>query len=317
MGFTGYAAKALSAAIFHADWDQLAAAPFYVYLAIAGIAVSGQVRYLNKALHSFDAMSVVPVFQGAIILSNSLAGIVYYRDLRDESAGRKFAFAVGALATIGGVNILLLKARKSAAYDAAIEEGTEAETAAGGKATGVKASDSVADLSAITSPMEGGEVVMNSDASTPAPQFAFGAKPASEGAGVALVSALHTTLSNSFVQIARSASAPGGHHTRVASNDKEDTDGIDGGDSASGGGGGVTSEPPAVEMVPIPRSSGVISRARTISSGSSLSASGNVTDGRKPSLSLGHNFSLRDVKVHGSLLEPVGGEETPEPDGNR
>lgn len=73
--------------------------------------MSGQVRYLNKGLQFFDAMSVVPVFEAAIILSNSVAGIVYYRDLRDQSTGKKLAFAAGALMSIAGVNILLLKAR--------------------------------------------------------------------------------------------------------------------------------------------------------------------------------------------------------------
>jgi hypothetical protein len=106
-----YAAKAISATLFHGDWGQFADYPIYLYFLIGGVAVSGQVRYLNKGLQFFDAMSVVPVFEAAIILSNSVAGIVYYRDLRDQSTGKKLAFAAGALMSIAGVNILLLKAR--------------------------------------------------------------------------------------------------------------------------------------------------------------------------------------------------------------
>ena len=108
--------QALSTAIFTAEWTQFLRLPIYAYVAVTAAGIVGQLRYLNAALHHFDAMSIVPVYQGAIVISNSLAGVVYYRDLREESPERKFAFAVGALATIGGVNILQLKAKAAASY---------------------------------------------------------------------------------------------------------------------------------------------------------------------------------------------------------
>ena len=112
MGFTGMAVKAMSAALFHSDWKQLANYPFYIYFAISAVFVMGQVRYLNTGLRFYDAMGVVPVFEAAIILSNSMAGIVYFRDLREAPDGKKVMFAAGALLAIVGVNIQLLKPRK-------------------------------------------------------------------------------------------------------------------------------------------------------------------------------------------------------------
>ena len=55
-------------------------------------------------------MQIVPVFQAGIILSNSAAGIVFFRDLRDSPIPQKIMFAFGALMAAGGVNLLLLKA---------------------------------------------------------------------------------------------------------------------------------------------------------------------------------------------------------------
>lgn len=104
--------QAISATLSLEDWGQFKHFPIYGYFLLGGIAVSGQVRYLNKGLAFFDAISVVPVFEAAIILSNSLAGITFYRDLRSQPTGDKLMFAAGALLAIAGVNVQLLKVRK-------------------------------------------------------------------------------------------------------------------------------------------------------------------------------------------------------------
>lgn len=105
--------QAISATLSHEDWAQFGHFPIYAYVALGGVAVSGQVRYLNKGLEFFDAISVVPVFEAAIILSNSLAGITFYRDLRSQPLSDKLMFAGGAMLAIAGVCVQLLKVRKA------------------------------------------------------------------------------------------------------------------------------------------------------------------------------------------------------------
>ena len=67
---------------------------------------------------------MVPIFQAAIILSNSIAGIVFFGDLRAETSLKKGMFCLGALASVAGVCILMLKTKgASAAAVAALEQG--------------------------------------------------------------------------------------------------------------------------------------------------------------------------------------------------
>ena len=68
-----------------------------------------QVRYLNRGLENADAMRVVPVFQAAIVFSNSMGGVIFYGDMINESAAKQAAFAFGALIAIAGVGVLLCR----------------------------------------------------------------------------------------------------------------------------------------------------------------------------------------------------------------
>ena len=95
--------------LFGGEWVQFARAPLYGFIALVAAALALQVRYLNKGLENADAMRVVPVFQAAIVFSNSMGGIIFYGDLLDESAGHQAAFAFGALVSICGVAVLLCK----------------------------------------------------------------------------------------------------------------------------------------------------------------------------------------------------------------
>lgn len=112
MGYTGYGAKALSTVVGAGAWDQLKNPLIYVYVLLAIIAVTGQLRYLNKGLEFYDALQVVPVFQVFIIFSNACAGIVYYHDMR-SAAGYMFGlFAFGGLLCVVGIVLMLLKTQR-------------------------------------------------------------------------------------------------------------------------------------------------------------------------------------------------------------
>jgi hypothetical protein len=122
MSYTGYATKTISTVIFGGEWSQFGEGPLYVYFLMVAVALVFQVRYLNKGLEYFDAMVVVPIFQSAIILANSLAGIVFFGDLRNESAAKKFLFCMGAACSMAGVCVLMLKTKAAGAGAAAVHE---------------------------------------------------------------------------------------------------------------------------------------------------------------------------------------------------
>ena len=107
MGFTGWGAKAISTCIFDGEWSSFANYPIYGFILLVALALTGQVRYLNKGLEYADAMKVVSVFQAAIICSNSLGGIIFYGDLSDASPGKKAVFGLGIVVAVLGVCLLL------------------------------------------------------------------------------------------------------------------------------------------------------------------------------------------------------------------
>ena len=107
--FTGWGAKAVSTVLFGGEWEQFGRAPLYGFIVLVAGALALQVRYLNRGLENADAMRVVPVFQAAIVFSNSMGGIIFYGDLLGESAAHQAAFAFGALVSICGVAVLLCR----------------------------------------------------------------------------------------------------------------------------------------------------------------------------------------------------------------
>ena len=72
MGYTGYCSKVVSTTVFNGETSAFASWLFYAYLIALVGAVVLQVRWLNKGLEFFPALSVVPTFQSSIIFSNSL-----------------------------------------------------------------------------------------------------------------------------------------------------------------------------------------------------------------------------------------------------
>jgi len=107
MGFTGWGAKAISTCIFDGEWSAFKDYQIYGFFVLVALALTGQVRYLNKGLEYSDAMKVVPVFQASIICSNSVGGIIFYGDLGHASAGQKVLFGLGVAIAVGGVCLLL------------------------------------------------------------------------------------------------------------------------------------------------------------------------------------------------------------------
>lgn len=80
-----------------------------------------QVHYLNLALERFDAVLIVPVYQGFWILLTACAGLVTYRELNGLSVSQAIAFLIGVAVTFLGVYFL---SRRPAEYsEAELEDG--------------------------------------------------------------------------------------------------------------------------------------------------------------------------------------------------
>lgn len=110
-GWVGYSVKALTTGAANLG-SSASKVSFWVLAALAGVAVFSQVRFLNKGLAFFSAQRTVPVFQCGIILSNSLAGIVYFHDLR-LSPSQLALFFFGAGVCVAGILMLLLQEEKA------------------------------------------------------------------------------------------------------------------------------------------------------------------------------------------------------------
>ena len=109
MGFTGLAIKGLSTAVFNGEWESLKHMSFYWFVLLLIVALTAQVRYLNKGLAAADAMTVVPVFQAGIIVSNAVGGAVFFGDLDGVGAGGQAAFVFGCLSALIGALALSTK----------------------------------------------------------------------------------------------------------------------------------------------------------------------------------------------------------------
>jgi uncharacterized membrane protein YgcG len=127
-----YAVKVVTTAIAGGEWAAFRSATMYLYIAVQTAAVVGQVRWLNTGLLFFPPSAIVPVFQVTIILGGSLAGIVYYHDLRSAPPGTIAAFACGAAICSLGIVLIQLKGARVAAFDKARADAAAAAAAAAG-----------------------------------------------------------------------------------------------------------------------------------------------------------------------------------------
>lgn len=142
-GFVSYATKVVTTAMGKGDASALASPPLWAFLALLIAAVLGQVRFLNLGLSYFSAMQIVPMFQCAIILSNSVCGIVYFSDMR-ESPPSLALFFLGAAICAGGILLLLLNKEEGAAggmgaSETLIEQPPAAAAAGAATAVGLEA----------------------------------------------------------------------------------------------------------------------------------------------------------------------------------
>jgi uncharacterized membrane protein len=124
-GFVSYATKVVTTALGKGDAGAFASPAFWAFLALQVAAVLGQVNFLNLGLAYSSAMQIVPVFQCAIIFSNSVCGIVYFHDMR-ANPGALGVFFTGA--AICGAGILLLLLNKDKAKVEGEGRGSSAET---------------------------------------------------------------------------------------------------------------------------------------------------------------------------------------------
>jgi hypothetical protein len=82
---------------------------FFIFLFGAFFAIYLQCYFLNKGLARGDALFIVPVYQVAWVLMNTLLGMIYFRDYIQMSALAIGLFCVGVSVTLLGVYLLSLR----------------------------------------------------------------------------------------------------------------------------------------------------------------------------------------------------------------
>ncbi|KAF0684772.1 Aste57867_23287 [Aphanomyces stellatus] len=97
----------------------------YIIILALGVCLVAQMHFLNGGLASYDALSVVPIYQAYWIISGVMGGAVYFQEIRSFTEFQACMFVLGILTTIGGVALLaqrslaapppLLKKRKTVA----------------------------------------------------------------------------------------------------------------------------------------------------------------------------------------------------------
>jgi len=112
-GFVSYATKVVTTAAGKGDSSSFSSPFLYLFFLLLCTSVFGQVKFLNLGLVYFPAMAIVPVFQCAIILSNSICGIVYFHDMRSNAVALG-VFFLGAFICTLGILLLLLNTADSA-----------------------------------------------------------------------------------------------------------------------------------------------------------------------------------------------------------
>jgi hypothetical protein len=121
-GFVSYGVKAISTVASKGEGGALSNPVFYLYVVLVLVCVHAQVSYLNKGLQYFTSMRIVPIFQCAVIFSNSLCGIVYFGDMRSTPLSLAIFF-FGALVCAGGILLLLLNKEAAPASSSSSSDG--------------------------------------------------------------------------------------------------------------------------------------------------------------------------------------------------
>ena len=241
-----YAVKVVTTAIAGGEWAAFRSATMYLYIAVQTAAVVGQVRWLNTGLLFFPPSAIVPVFQVMIIIGGSLAGIVYYHDLRRAPPGTIAAFACGAAICSLGIVLIQVKGARVAAFDKARADAAACVAAAARAADASAPSGGASPGSSGSGSGDGGDAVRN--------PLAAALVPATDGAGGAGANALESDGSS----VSSSSSSSSSRGLRISAMSTV------GGSSRLGGEAAAASPPPLEQpLIASSATSGGLAAARS------------------------------------------------------
>jgi len=118
---------------------------FALFLLGAGLAIWVQCLFLNKGLEKGDALFIVPVYQVSWVFTNTMVGLIYFRDYWGMTKTQISVFATGVVIALVGVYLLSLR-----------EKAKPVGTSFADSATSVNADGSAEDLSKAASPVSAG-----------------------------------------------------------------------------------------------------------------------------------------------------------------
>jgi uncharacterized membrane protein len=121
---------------------------FVVFLLVCVVAIYLQCFFLNKGLARGDALFIVPVYQVAWVLMNTVLGMIYFRDWFLMTNLQIGLFCMGVVITLVGVYLLSLREKAPIVTSAFAQSASSVNSGAG---SGAEA----APLGRVTSPRKG------------------------------------------------------------------------------------------------------------------------------------------------------------------
>ena len=89
--------------------DDIKSALFVVFILVCVVAIYLQCYFLNKGLSRADALLVVPIYQVAWVMMNTVLGMIYFRDWFTMTNTQVGIFCLGVVITLFGVYLLSLR----------------------------------------------------------------------------------------------------------------------------------------------------------------------------------------------------------------
>ena len=75
----------------------------YYYLVMVGITAGGGIIALNSALRQYEAMFVIPIYQGCFIIVGSLSGIIFFNEMASVTRGQILIYCIGIAMNLYGL----------------------------------------------------------------------------------------------------------------------------------------------------------------------------------------------------------------------
>jgi hypothetical protein len=120
---------------------------FVVFLLVCVVAIYLQCFFLNKGLARGDALFIVPVYQVAWVLMNTVLGMIYFRDWFLMTNLQIGLFCMGVVITLVGVYLLSLREKAPVVTSAFAQSASSVNSGSGAEA---------APLGRVISPRKGG-----------------------------------------------------------------------------------------------------------------------------------------------------------------